>query len=70
MLGSKGLQRVEHDLATKQQQHGNSIQPSHPLLPPIPPALNLSQHQGQFQCVSSLHQVAEILEIQLQHQFF
>ena len=34
-------------------------QPSHPLLPPSPPALNLSQHQGLFQWVGSLHQVAK-----------
>ena len=27
----------------------NAIQPSHPLLSPSPPALNLSQHQGLFQ---------------------
>ena len=33
----------------------NAIQPSHPLLPPSPPALNLSQHLGYFQWVSSLH---------------
>ena len=35
----------------------NAIQPSHPLLPSSPPALSLSQHQGLFQRVSSLHQV-------------
>ena len=34
-----------------------AIQPSHPLSSPSPPALNLSQHQGLFQWVSSLHQV-------------
>ena len=28
---------------------GDAIQPSHPLLPPSPPAFNLSQHQGLFQ---------------------
>ena len=37
---------------------------------PSPPALSLSQHQGVFQWVSSLHQVAEVLGIQLQHQSF
>ena len=31
----------------------DAIQPSHPLLPPSPPALSLSQHQGLFQCISS-----------------
>ena len=36
-----------------------AIQPSHPLLPPSPPALNLSQHQGLSQWVSSLHQVKD-----------
>ena len=35
------------------------------LLPP-----NLSQHHGLFQWVSSLHQVAKVLELQLQHQSF
>ena len=43
------------------------MQPSHPLLPPSPPAFNLSQHQGLFQWVSSLHQIATVLELQLQH---
>ena len=37
---------------------------------PSPPAVNLSQHQGLFQWVCSLHQVAKVLELQLQHQFF
>jgi len=45
----------------------DAIQPSHPLLSPSPPALNLSQHQGLFWWVSSLHQVAKVLEFQLQH---
>ena len=42
----------------------------HPLLSPSPPAPNLSQHQGLFQWVSSSHQVAKVLEFQLQHQSF
>ena len=37
----------------------DSIQPSCPLLSPCPPALNLSQHQGLFQWVGSLHQVVK-----------
>ena len=37
---------------------------------PSPPAFNLSQHQGLFQGVSSLHHMAKILEFQLQHQSF
>ena len=47
-----------------------AIQPSHPLSPPSPLALNLSQLQGFFQWVSSSHQVAKVLEFQLQHQSF
>ena len=46
---------------------GDAIQPSHPLLPSSPPALSLSQHKGLFHWVGSLQQVAEILELQLQH---
>jgi len=42
---------------------GDAIQPSHPLLSPSPPALNLSQHQGLFKWVSSSHQVAKVLEL-------
>ena len=57
---------------TQTQVHwvGDAIQPSHPLLSPSPPALNLSQHQGLFQSVSSSHHVAKVLEFQLQHQSF
>ena len=44
----------------------DTIQPSYPLWSPSPPALDLSQHQGLFQWVSSLHQVAKVLEFQLQ----
>ena len=48
---------------------GDAIQPSHPLSSPST-AFNLSQHQGLFQWVSSSHQVAKVLEFQLQHQSF
>ena len=48
----------------------DAIQPSHPLSSPSLPAFNLSQHQGLFQWVSSLYQVAKVLEFQLQHQSF
>ena len=48
----------------------DAIQPSHPLSFPSPPAFNLSQHQGLFKWVSSSHQVAKVLEFQLQHQSF
>ena len=46
----------------------DAIQPSPPLSPPSPPAFNLSQHQGLFQWVSSSHQMAKVLELQLQQQ--
>ena len=46
------------------------IQPSHHLSCPSPPIFNLSQHQGLFRWVSSSHQVAKVLEFQLQHQSF
>ena len=46
----------------------NASQPSHPLSSPSPPAFNLSQHQGLFLWVSFSHQVAKVLEFQLQHQ--
>ena len=49
---------------------GDAIQPSHPLLSPSPPAPNPSQHQALFKWVSSSHQVAKVLEFQLQHQSF
>ena len=65
---------VHHQLLELTQTHvyqvGDTIQPSHPLSSPFPPAFNLSQHQGLFQWVSSLHQVAKVLEFQLQHQSF
>ena len=43
----------------------DAIQPSYPLLSPSHPACNLFQHQGLFQWVGSLHQVAKVLEFQL-----
>ena len=65
---------VHHQLLELTQTHvhwvGDAIQPSHPLSSPSPPAFNLSQHQGLFQWVSSLHQVAKVLQFQLQHQSF
>ena len=65
---------VLHSLLEFAQTHvhlvGDAIQPSHPLLPPSPPAFNLSQLQGLFQWVSFSHQVAKVLELRFQHQFF
>ena len=59
-----------HQLPEFTQTHahwvGDAIQPSHPLSSPSPPALTLSQHQGLFKWVNSSHQVAKVLEFQLQ----
>ena len=64
---------VHHQLQELSQTHvhqvGNTIQPSHPLSFPSP-AFNLSQHRGLSQWVSSLHQVAKVVELQLQYQSF
>ena len=49
---------------------GEAIQPSHPLSSPSPHAFTLCQHPGLFQWVGSLHQVAKVLELQLQQQSF
>ena len=54
---------VLHQLPELAQTHvhrvGDAIQPSHALSSPAPPAFNLAQHQGLFQWVSSLYQVAK-----------
>ena len=55
---------------TQVHRVGDAIQPSHPLSSPSPPAPNPSQHQGLFQWVNSSHEVAKVLEFQLQHQSF
>ena len=60
---------VHHQLPEFTQTHvhwvGGAIQLSHPLSFPSPPTFSQSQHQGLFQWVSSLHQVAKVLEFQL-----
>ena len=65
---------VHHQIPEFTQTHiqrvSDAIQPSHPRSSPSPPAFSLSQHQGLFKSVSSLHQVAKVLEFQLQHQSF
>ena len=52
----------------------SSVQWCHPtissLMPPSSPAFSLSQNQGLFQWIDSSHQVAKVLELQLQHQSF
>ena len=69
-LGSSVLQCLPEFAQTRIHWVGDAIQPSHSLSSPSPPAFNLSQHQGLFQWVSSSHQVAKVLELQLQHQSF
>ena len=65
---------VHHQLSESTQTHvhqvGDAIQPSHPLSSPSPPALNPSHHQGLFQWVNSSHEVAKVLEFQLEHHSF
>ena len=65
---------VLHRLLELAQTHvhrvSDVIQTSHPLSSPSPPAFSLSKHQGLFQRVSSSHQVAKVLEFQLQPQSF
>ena len=64
---------VHHQLPEFTQTHihwvSDASQPTHPLSSPSP-AFNLSQHQGLFKWVSSSHQVAKVLEFQLQVQSF
>ena len=52
---------------THVHQVRDAIQPSHPLLTPFPPDANTYQHQSLFQWVNSSHEVAKVLEFQLQH---
>ena len=65
---------VHHQLPEFTQIHAHwvsdAIQPCHPLSSPSPAAFSLSQHQGLFKWVSSSHEVAKVLEFQLQHQSF
>ena len=63
ITNSRSLLKLVHQVS-------DAIQPFHPLSSPSPPAFNLSQHQVLFQWVSSLHQVAKVLEFQLQHESF
>ena len=71
MDGSTSAFPVHHRLPEFTQTHAHwvsdAIQPSHLLSSPSPHAFNLSQHQGLFKWVSSSHQVAKVLELQLQH---
>ena len=70
MPGLSVCHQLPQSTQTYVHRVGDTMQPSHPLSFASPPAFNLSQHQGLFQWVSSSHQVARILELQLQHQSF
>ena len=65
---------VHHQLPECTQTHvrrvSDAIQPSHPLSSASPPAPNPSQHQSLFQWVNSSHEVAKVLEFQLEHHSF
>ena len=65
---------VHHQLPEFSQTHvhrvSDAIQPSHPLSSPSPPAPNPSQHQSLLQWVNSSHEVAKVLQFQLQHHSF
>ena len=65
---------VHHQLPEFTQTHvhrvSGAIKPSHLLSSPSLPTPNCSQHQGLFQWVNSSHEVAKVLEFQLQHQSF
>ena len=64
---------VHHHLPEFTQTHvhrvSDAIQPSHPLLSPFSPSPNPSQHQSLFQWVNSSHEVAKVLEFQLQESY-
>ena len=70
MLGFPVLHQLTELAQTHVHQVGHAIQPSHPLSAPSLPTFNLSQHQGLFKQVSFSHQVAKVLELQLQLQSF
>ena len=65
---------VHHQVSELAKTHvhrvGDAIQPSQPLSSPSPSAFNLFHYQGLLQWVSTLHQVAKVLEFSLQHQSF
>ena len=74
MNGSTPDLPVHHQLPECTQTHvhwvRDAIQPSHPLSSPSPPTPNPSQHQSLFQWVNTSHEVAKVLQFQLQHQSF
>ena len=70
MPGLSGHHQLSEFTQTHVHRVGDAIQPSHSLFSPSPPAPNPSQHQSLFQWVNSSHEVAKVLEFQLQHQSF
>ena len=70
MPGSSTLHYLPEFAQTHVHWIADSVQPSHPLSSPSPLAPNPSQHQSLFQWVNSLHEVAKVLEFQLQHHSF
>ena len=74
MNGSTPGLPVHHQLPEFTQTHvhwvGDAIQPYHPLSSSSPPASNPSKQQGLFQWINSSHEVAKVLEFQLQHHSF
>ena len=60
ITNSRSLSKLVHRVV-------DAIQPSHPLASPSPPAPSPSHHQSLFQWVNSSHEVAKVLEFQLQH---
>ena len=69
MPGLPVHQQLQEFTQTQLHWVGDAIQPSHLLLSASPPAFNLSQNQGLYKWVSSSHQVAKVLEFQLQYQW-
>ena len=70
MPGFPILQHLPEIAQTQVHRVSDAIQPSHPLSSPYLSTFNFSQHWSLFQWVSSSHQVAKVLEFQLQHQSF
>ena len=70
MLGFTVHHQLPESIQTHVHQVSDAIQPSHLLSSPSLPTFNPSQDQGLFKWVSSFHQVAKVLEFQLQHQSF
>ena len=62
--------QLPEPIQTPVHRVGHAIQPSHPLSSPSPSTPNPSQNRGFFQWVNSSHEVAKVLEFQLQHQSF